>query len=93
MSATLSSAPTPATAPVQPAALRVCTRCVMDTTDPDITFDAAGVCNHCHDYDQLVRAQVFGGNPFDHGEEYIGTRRQFLRPAGDERRIGPTNRK
>ena len=61
MSATLASAPAPATAPAQPAALRVCVRCVMDTTDPDITFDAAGVCNHCHDYDQLVRAQVFGG--------------------------------
>ncbi|MCX7157945.1 MAG: hypothetical protein NT176_01975 [Proteobacteria bacterium] len=40
-----------------------------------------------------ARAQVFGGNPFDHGEEYIGTRRRFLRPAGDERRIGPTNGK
>lgn len=24
-----------------------CTRCVMDTTDPDIVFDADGVCNHC----------------------------------------------
>lgn len=24
-----------------------CTRCVMDTTDPDIVFDENGVCNHC----------------------------------------------
>ena len=29
---------------------RVCTRCVMSTTDPDITFDAEGRCNHCADY-------------------------------------------
>jgi N-acetyl sugar amidotransferase len=29
---------------------RVCSRCVMSTTDPDITFDAAGRCNHCTDY-------------------------------------------
>jgi N-acetyl sugar amidotransferase len=29
---------------------RVCTRCVMSTTDPDITFDAGGRCNHCTDY-------------------------------------------
>src|SRR5947209_4291129 len=29
---------------------RVCTRCVMSTTDPDITFDAEGRCNHCTDY-------------------------------------------
>jgi len=26
---------------------RVCARCVMDTTDPDIQFDALGFCNHC----------------------------------------------
>ena len=25
----------------------VCTRCVMDTSDPNITFDADGVCSHC----------------------------------------------
>ena len=31
---------------------RVCVRCVMDTTDPDIVFDANGVCNHCHEYEQ-----------------------------------------
>ena len=24
-----------------------CSRCVMDTTDPEITFDSAGICNHC----------------------------------------------
>jgi len=29
---------------------RVCTRCVMSTTDPDISFDADGRCNHCTDY-------------------------------------------
>ena len=26
-----------------------CTRCVMDTTDPDIVFDEQGHCNHCND--------------------------------------------
>lgn len=35
-------------------ALRVCTRCIMDTTDPDITFDEAGVCNHCAHYDEMA---------------------------------------
>lgn len=30
----------------------------MDTTDPDISFDAAGVCNHCHRYDVVVRERV-----------------------------------
>lgn len=42
----------PAT-PEPPAAVpgyRMCTRCIMDTSDPEITFDDDGVCNHCHRY-------------------------------------------
>lgn len=30
---------------------QICTRCVMDTSDPDITFDSQGVCCHCLSYD------------------------------------------
>ena len=26
---------------------RICTRCVMDTSDPEISFDEHGQCNHC----------------------------------------------
>ena len=26
---------------------QMCTRCVMDTTDPEISFDENGICNHC----------------------------------------------
>ncbi len=26
---------------------RICSRCIMDTTDPDIVFDSQGFCNHC----------------------------------------------
>jgi N-acetyl sugar amidotransferase len=38
---------------------RICTRCIMDTSDPEITFDENGVCNHCHDYERRVAAEVF----------------------------------
>lgn len=41
---------------------RICTRCVMDTTDPEITFDENGVCNHCHTYDRLVKQYVVDGD-------------------------------
>ena len=41
--------------------VRVCTRCVMDTTDPDITFDDRGVCSHCHGYDRAVAKWVRSG--------------------------------
>jgi len=40
---------------------QVCTRCVMDTTDPEIRFDENGICNHCHVYDRKVRDDVFTG--------------------------------
>ena len=26
---------------------KICTRCVMDTSDPEIYFNDMGVCNHC----------------------------------------------
>lgn len=31
-----------------------CTRCVMDTSDPWITFNDEGVCNHCQTYDAYI---------------------------------------
>lgn len=31
----------------------------MDTSDPDIVFDAAGVCNHCHNLDAVVRSGLW----------------------------------
>jgi N-acetyl sugar amidotransferase len=31
-------------------AYRICTNCIMDTSDRGITFDAAGVCDHCRNY-------------------------------------------
>lgn len=29
---------------------QICSKCIMDTSDPFITFDKNGVCNHCHSY-------------------------------------------
>jgi N-acetyl sugar amidotransferase len=34
----------------------------MDTTDPDILFDTAGVCNHCLHTDEQSARYVFGGS-------------------------------
>jgi N-acetyl sugar amidotransferase len=33
----------------------------MDTTDPNITFDTEGVCNHCHNYAVRVNQSVHVG--------------------------------
>jgi N-acetyl sugar amidotransferase len=31
-------------------AYQICTNCIMDTSDPGITFDANGVCDHCANF-------------------------------------------
>lgn len=36
---------------------RTCMRCVMDTTHLEIEFDADGICNYCHGYEQIKRRQ------------------------------------
>lgn len=38
---------------------QLCTRCVMDTTAPEITFDADGVCNFCKDFDELAKKTIW----------------------------------
>jgi N-acetyl sugar amidotransferase len=35
-----------------------CINCIMDLTDPDVSFDSNGVCNHCHRYEHLVRVRM-----------------------------------
>ena len=34
--------------------IRICTNCVMDTTDSKIVFDEKGVCDHCNDFYENV---------------------------------------
>jgi N-acetyl sugar amidotransferase len=34
-----------------------CTRCVMDTSDPFISFDNVGVCSHCRHFDRHLRSR------------------------------------
>ncbi len=41
---------------------QICVRCIMDTTDPDISFDENGVCNHCHQHDFLISKLPAGVN-------------------------------
>ncbi|MCP4158335.1 MAG: N-acetyl sugar amidotransferase [bacterium] len=36
---------------------RICSRCIMDTTDPEIQFDENGYCNHCRKYERRVKTE------------------------------------
>jgi N-acetyl sugar amidotransferase len=42
--------------------MRVCARCVMDSSDPQIVFDEQGICNHCTRYYEMVKQHVFTGS-------------------------------
>ena len=43
---------------------RVCNRCVMDTSDPNITFDSDGFCSHCNEFYSVTKQKWF---PNDEG--------------------------
>lgn len=33
---------------------KICSTCIMDTTDPNISFDAQGVCDYCHNFENVI---------------------------------------
>ncbi len=66
---------------MQPRTYRICTRCVMDTSDPDINFDSDGVCSHCRQYDALVRDQIERANRGERQDE-LGAIVERIKKAG-----------
>ncbi|MFC1980926.1 N-acetyl sugar amidotransferase [Chloroflexota bacterium] len=38
---------------------QICTKCIMDTTDPDIEFDENGICNHCREYESEAKRHIY----------------------------------
>jgi N-acetyl sugar amidotransferase len=38
---------------------RICTKCLMDTTVPDIHFDQNGECNFCKDYNNRITKDLY----------------------------------
>lgn len=48
--------------------VRICTRCVMDTTAEEIQFDEAGECNFCKNYDEVIVKDLY---THDGGEEKL----------------------
>ena len=62
---------------------QICTRCVMDTSDPEIQFDAAGVCSHCRHYDEAVAREVVRGEA---GMSRLMTHAEEIRRAGRGKR-------
>jgi N-acetyl sugar amidotransferase len=36
-----------------------CIRCIMDTTDSEISFDNDGICNHCKSYQERLNSRIY----------------------------------
>lgn len=58
---------------------QVCSRCVMDTSDPEIDFDDAGVCSHCHKFDAETSKNWFPGKD---GEQRLSVICDEIRKEG-----------
>ena len=44
--------------PYMPKPYQVCNQCVMDTSDPEISFNKEGICSHCQTYPDRKRAFI-----------------------------------
>ena len=38
---------------------QICKRCIMDTSDPEISFDQQGICNHCRGFDEFIKGRWY----------------------------------
>lgn len=57
-----------------------CSKCVLDTTVPDIIFDSDGVCNFCHYYEALADKTV--NRPEKTKEDEFGRLIENIKRAG-----------
>lgn len=61
---------------------QICTKCVMDTSDPNITFDELGVCNHCRNFENHIRPIWF---PDERGEPILAKMIQEMKSYGQDK--------
>src|SRR3972149_728473 len=40
--------------------MKICSNCVLNTSDPDIKFDENGVCNYCHNFQDKLKSDLYG---------------------------------
>jgi N-acetyl sugar amidotransferase len=58
---------------------KICTRCIMDTSDPHIRFDGNGVCDYCHNFDKNISPNWSTGN---HGTQELSIIAESIRESG-----------
>jgi N-acetyl sugar amidotransferase len=58
---------------------QICTNCVMDTSDPKITFDEKGVCDHCNGFYKDVEPHW---HPDDYGKNVFSQQVEKIQKSG-----------
>jgi len=61
---------------------RICTRCIMDTTDESISFDDNGICNHCRSYEAIENSMP----PVSERKEHLQRLADEIKKAGKGKR-------
>ena len=59
---------------------RICTNCVMDTSDPKITFDGSGKCDHCRSFYKSVLPKW---QPNEFGMKILMKKVEQIKKAGE----------
>lgn len=54
----------------------------MDTTDPEITFDDRGVCNHCRNFDEKIKPRWF---PNEEGQKKLNAIIKQIKREGNNK--------
>ncbi|CAB1063926.1 N-acetyl sugar amidotransferase WbpG [Olavius sp. associated proteobacterium Delta 1] len=62
---------------------RICTRCIMDISDSEITFDENGICCHCKTYEAKARAGLYQGKA---GREMLNKLIRVVRERGKNKK-------
>lgn len=58
---------------------QLCTRCVMDSSDPAISFNTQGLCNHCREFDEVTSKGWF---PNEEGARRLAVMVDQIKAAG-----------
>ena len=61
---------------------QICSNCIMDTTDPDITFDERGWCDYCRNFYKNI---LPNWHPNDQGEKKLAKIVEKIKNAGKGR--------
>ena len=58
---------------------QLCSRCVMDSSDPAISFNIQGICNHCREFDEVTSKGWF---PNEEGASRLAVLVDKIKAAG-----------